>query len=326
MSRGAAGGAPRVVAIGGGHGLAQSLRAARQYACELTAVVSVADDGGSSGRLRELLSIPAPGDLRRCIGALLPEASPLAEALEHRFASGQLAGHAFGNLLIAALASTTGDFVSGVEEAARMMGAVGRVLPATVVPVVLKAQTASGELIGQVRVSKGEEIAIVSLVPPDAPPPPAVLRAIAEADQIVLGPGSLFTSVLAACVVPGIREALRSARAKRVYVANLREQLPETAGFDVARLLEALSAHGVEVDVVVADRAALPLGQFPDEVALVIADVAGTGFREHDPKLLGAELALLVHDDVLRCPRQVRENVLVLTGPETALKERLRER
>ena len=326
MIRGAAGDAPRVVAIGGGHGLAQTLRAARQYSSELTAVVSVADDGGSSGRLRELLGIPAPGDLRRCIGALAPEPSALAEALEHRFASGQLAGHAFGHLLIAALASTTGDFVSGVEEAARMMGAVGRVLPATVVPVVLKAQTASGELIGQVRVSKGEEIAIVSLVPPDAPPPPAVLRAIAEADQIVLGPGSLFTSVLAACVVPGIREALRSARAKRVYVANLREQLPETAGFDVARLLEALSAHGVEVDVVVADRAALPLGQFPDEVALVIADVAGTGFREHDPKLLGAELALLVHDDVLRCPRQVRENVLVLTGPETALKERLRER
>jgi len=326
MSRGAAGGAPRVVAIGGGHGLAQSLRAARQYACELTAVVSVADDGGSSGRLRELLSIPAPGDLRRCIGALLPEASPLAEALEHRFASGELAGHAFGNLLIAALASMTGDFVSGVEEAARMLGAVGRVLPATVVPVVLKAQTASGELIGQVRVSRGGEIATVSLVPPDAAPPPAVLQAIAEADQIVLGPGSLFTSVLAACVVPGIREGLRAARARRVYVANLREQLPETAGFDVARLLESLRAHGVEVDVVVADPAALALGEFPDDVALEIADVAGAGFREHDPKLLGAELALLVHDDVLRCPRQVRENGPVPTSGRTVSKEHSRER
>src|SRR5271166_5742741 len=157
MSGARRGRAPRVVAIGGGHGLAQTLRAARQYAGELTAVVSVADDGGSNDRLRELLGIPAPGDLRRCIGALLPEPSPLGEALEHRFVSGELAGHAFGNLLIAALAATTGDFVTGVEEGARVLGAVGRVLPATETPVVLTAETASGELIGQVRVSKGEE-------------------------------------------------------------------------------------------------------------------------------------------------------------------------
>ena len=326
MSKRAAEGAPKVVAIGGGHGLAQTLKAARQYASEITAVVSVADDGGSSGRLRELLGIPAPGDLRRCIGALLPERSPLGDALEHRFSSGELTGHAFGNLLIAALASTTGDFVSGVGEVARILGAVGRVLPATEVPVVLKAQTASGELIGQVRVSRGGEIATVSLDPPDAGPPPAVLRAIAEADQIVLGPGSLFTSVLAACVVPGIREGLRAARAQRVHVANLREQVPETAGFDVARLLESLRAHDVDVDVVLADRAALPVGELPEDVALVIADVAGAGFREHDPKLLGAELALLAREAVLRCPPQLRENVLVPTGRETALREHPRER
>lgn len=287
-----------MVAIGGGHGLAQTLRAARRYAGELTAVVSVADDGGSSGRLRELLGIPAPGDLRRCIGALLPEQSPFAEALEHRFESGELAGHAFGNLLIAALASTTGDFVAGVEEAARVLGAVGRVLPATEGPVVLKAQVASGELLGQVRISSGGEIATVSLVPPDAAPPPAVFEAIAEADQIVLGPGSLFTSVLAACVVPGIREALRAARAERVYVANLREQVPETAGLDIACLLASLRAHDVPVDVVLADRAALPLGEVPGDVRLVVADLAMEGFREHDPKRLGVELALLVEDDV----------------------------
>jgi uncharacterized cofD-like protein len=289
---------PSVVAIGGGHGLAQTLRAARLYASELTAVVSVADDGGSSGRLRELLDIPAPGDLRRCIGALLPEPSPLGEALEYRFEAGELAGHAFGNLLIAALAATTGDFVAGVEEAARVLGAVGTVLPATEIPVVLKAQAASGELTGQVRVSKAEEIATVSLVPPDAAAPAAVLRAIAEADQIVLGPGSLFTSVLAACVVPGIREGLRAARGRRVYVANLREQLPETAGFDVAMLVAALRAHDVLVDVVLADRAAIAIGELPGDVELVTADVAAPGFLEHDPERLGAELALLVGDDV----------------------------
>ncbi len=289
---------PRVVAIGGGHGLAQTLRAARQYAGELTAVVSVADDGGSSGRLRELFGIPAPGDLRRCIGALLPEASPLGEALEHRFASGELAGHAFGNLLIAALAATTGDFVAGVEETTRVLHTVGQVLPATEVPVVLKAQTASGEVIGQVRVSKGGEIATVSLVPPDAPSPSAVVQAIADADQIVLGPGSLFTSVLAACVVPSIRDALGSARAVRVYVANLREQLPETAGFDVSQLAAALRSHRVPVDVVLADESALSIGELAGDVRLVIADLGTPGFLEHDPKRLAAELALLLPDDV----------------------------
>jgi uncharacterized cofD-like protein len=323
MNQRAVGAVPKVVAIGGGHGLAQTLKAARTYDCEVTAVVSVADDGGSSGRLRELLGIPAPGDLRRCIGALVPAPSALADALEHRFASGELAGHAFGNLLIAALASTTGDFVSGVEEATRVLGAVGRVLPATEGPVVLKAQTACGEIIGQVRVSKGGEIATVSLDPPDAVPPPAVLEAIAEADQIVLGPGSLFTSVLAACVVPGISEALCAAPANRIYVANLREQLPETAGFDVARLLETLRAHDVPVDVVLADKVALPLGKMPTDVALVVADLAGADFREHDPKLLGAELALLLDCDVLRSPSRVRESVFVPTGRETASKERL---
>jgi len=287
-------GGPRVVAIGGGHGLAQTLRAVRQYASQVTAVVSVADDGGSSGRLRELLGIPAPGDLRRCIGALLPEPSPLGDALEYRFARGELAGHAFGNLLIAAMAAATGDFVSGVEEAARALAAVGRVLPATKVPVVLKAQTASGEIVGQAMVNKSAEIATVSLVPPDAPPPQAVLRSISEADQIVLGPGSLFTSVLAACVVPGIREALSAAPAECVYVANLREQLPETTGFDVAMLLRSLRDHDVPVDVVVADSTALAIGSFPDDVALVVAYVAAEGLREHDPKLLGTELCNLI--------------------------------
>lgn len=290
--RGATGG--KVVAIGGGHGLAQTLRAARVYASEITAVVSVADDGGSSGRLRELLGIPAPGDLRRCIGALLPEPSPLSDALEYRFASGELTGHAFGNLLIAAFASVTGDFVSGVEKACRVLGAIGRVLPTTEIPVVLKAQTAFGEIIGQVRVKESEEIATVSLVPPDPDPPRAVIEAIGEADQIVLGPGSLFTSVLAACVVPAVRDALCAARGQRVYVANLREQLPETAGFDVARLLQSLEAHEVPIDIVLADPAALGIGTVGEGIELVLANVGAPGLREHDPQLLGAELSHLL--------------------------------
>ena len=196
-----------------------------------------------------------------------------------------------------------------------MLGAVGRVLPATKGPVVLKAQTASGEVMGQVRVSKGGEIATVSLVPPDAAPPPDVLRAIAEADQIVLGPGSLFTSVLAACVVPGIREGLRSSPAARgLRREPARAAAPRPPGSTSRGCLGSLRAHGVDVDVVLADKAALALGEFPDDTALVTADVAGPGFREHDPQLLGAELAWLVNGDVLRCPRQMRKNVLVPKG------------
>jgi len=125
-------------------------------------------------------------------------------------------------------------------------------------------------------------------------PPSGFIEAIGEADQIVLGPGSLFTSVLAACAVPEIRESLRATRAQRVYVANLREQLPETSGFDVARLLRSLREHEVPVDVVIADRAALPLGAVPDDVGLVVANVAAEGLREHDPILLGTELGRLV--------------------------------
>ncbi len=155
-----------MVAIGGGHGLSRTLQAARRYAGEITAVVSVADDGGSSGRLREELGIPAPGDVRRCLGALLPDSSPLATALEYRYEGGQLDGHAFGNLLITVLARALGDFTTGIAEAGRLLGVVGVVLPATTTPVVLKAVGTEGVVEGQVRVMSARGVRQVSLVPP----------------------------------------------------------------------------------------------------------------------------------------------------------------
>ena len=282
---------PRVVAIGGGHGLAVTLRAALGYAGTITAVVSVADNGGSSGRLRATLGIPAPGDLRRCIGALAPEGSALAGALEHRFESGELSGHAFGNLLIAALTATSGDFVTGVGEAARCVGSRGVVLPATSGPVELLADGPGGAVVGQVAITQASAVRRVALEPSDAPSPPAVAAAILAADQVVLGPGSLFTSVLAAAVVPGVLGALRATRAQRVYVANLREQLPETAGFDVAAHLFALAAHDVPVDVVVADESALEVGDLDPAVELVVGRVARPGAGLHDSALLGRVLA-----------------------------------
>ncbi len=228
-------GGPRVVALGGGHGLAATLTAVRSYASQVTAVVSVADDGGSSGRLRQAFGIPAPGDLRRCLVALGDPTSPWTGFFEHRFDAGELEGHALGNLVIAGLASATGDFAAALEEAGRLVGCAGRVLPASTVPVVLKADADGGPVEGQVNVSSAGRISAVSLVPPDAPAPPAALKAIATADQVVLGPGSLFTSVLAAAIVPEVTEALAATSAQTVYVCNLRPQLPETDDFDVGR-------------------------------------------------------------------------------------------
>lgn len=282
----------RVVALGGGHGLAVTLQAARRYATDITAVVSVADDGGSSGRLRDALGIPAPGDIRRCLVALSEPESVWATAFEHRFEGGELDGHAVGNLVIAGLTAATGDFVAALDEAGRALGAVGRVLPATTTPVVLKAEAAGGAVQGQVRVAQAGRISTVGLVPPDPEPPRAAVEAIEAADQVVLGPGSLFTSVLAAAGVPGIRAALQRAAARKVYVCNLRPQVPETAGYDVAAHVEALTAHGIDVDVVVCDPARLPVGLLRTPcVDRPLTRPDGLG---HDPALLAEALAALV--------------------------------
>ena len=282
----------KVVAIGGGHGLAASLRAVRSYTRECTAIVSVADDGGSSGRLRDAFGIPAPGDARRCLVALADDDDGLwAQAFEHRFTAPGLSGHAFGNLVIAGLFEVTGDFTAALAEAARLIGAVGRVLPATSEPVVLRADTAIGLVEGQVAVSLTPGITRVWLDPADAKPPPAALEAVIEADQIVIGPGSLFTSVLAAVVAPALREALAATSARKVYVANLNEQIPETEGFDVAAHVAAMRNHGIEVDVVVCDPSCPPVGALDAEV--VERPVARSHGLAHDPELLAAALAEL---------------------------------
>ena len=244
---------PSVVAIGGGHGTAVTLKAARRYAGTLTGIVSVADDGGSSGRLRELLNVVALGDIRKCLVALADEHSALAVAFERRFEEGELAGHALGNLILTGLIDATGDLVLGVREAAQLLGAHGDVLPATTEPVVLKAESGQGTVAGQVAVKGTAGIERVSLVPDDAQPPPLALERIAEADQIVIGPGSLFTSVLAAVAVHGIAEAVASSKAPVVYVCNLHPEVPETEGYDVAAHVAALARHDVPVDAVLRD-------------------------------------------------------------------------
>ena len=297
------------MAIGGGHGLSASLRAIRTYAREVTAVVSVADDGGSSGLLRAAIpDLPAPGDVRKCLGALAADEQEYARILEHRFEAGEFEGHALGNLLLVALSLELGSFGYAVDELARRVGAVGRVLPATVEPVALVglragddgARAGSESVVGQVAVQNTAGLRQVRLQPETPSSSPEVARAILDADQVVIGPGSLFTSVLAAAVVPAVRDALQCTDAQRVWVANVAAQDPETLGLSVLDERRLIADHGIGLDVVVVDAArarCLPLPVAPRRddamwVSPALADQRGTA---HDPARLAAALAELAH-------------------------------
>jgi uncharacterized cofD-like protein len=259
----------------------------------LTGVVSVADDGGSSGRLRELLNVVALGDIRKCLVALAEEDSALADAFERRYDEGELAGHALGNLILAGLIDATGDLVLGMAEAARLLGARGDVLPATSERVVLKAECDSGTVAGQVAVKGTTDIQRVSLVPGDAQPPALAVERITGADQIVIGPGSLFTSVLAAVAVGGIAEAVASSKAQVVYVCNLRPEIPETEGFDVADHLGALARHNVAVDLVLCDSIqGMSVGAA--DVEVVDVPLTGENTLVHSPAKLAQALSGLL--------------------------------
>jgi len=296
---------PDVVAIGGGRGLSVTLRAVRSYAAYTTAVVATADDSGSTGRLRRSMALPAPGDLRRCLAAIAgAEDGPLGQAFEYRFAGTDLEGHALGNLVIAGLAAVTGDFVVATDEAARLLGldpAIGRVVPATAQPAGLRATTADGtQVVGQFAVSKTVGIDRVTLDPAGVKAPDGLSAVIRDADQVVLGPGSVYTSILAAALVGDLRSALASAAGRRVYVCNLEPEAGETQGYDVAAHVAALRSHGVELDVVLvhdggSDGGSMPLGEVGAGVEVVRADLARPDGRCHDSAKLAAVLAALTH-------------------------------
>ncbi len=285
---------PALVALGGGHGLATTLRAARAFAKSITAVVSVADDGGSSGRLRASLGLPAPGDLRRCLGALADDESLLAQSFEHRFGAGELDGHPVGNLLIAGLADATGSFSVALAETARLLAAVGEVLPATTDAVDLVADIQDGEPVrGQVAVDHAQRITRIRCEPAGVAPP-GVIAAIAAADQIVLGPGSLHTSVLAVLAVPGIVAAVNASPATTVFVANLRA-VRSTSGWDLGRHVAALADHGVTLDAVLIDEHShMAEGALPTGVTVVRRPLARFDAPAHDPVQLAKALADLV--------------------------------
>lgn len=276
---------PRVVALGGGHGLAALLRAARTFAGNLVGVVSVADDGGSSGRLRRELGLPAPGDLRRCLSALADSDSLLTDALEYRFESGPLEGHAVGNLLIAGLAGSSGDFAAAIDEVARLVGVQGEIYPATMGQVTLVADSDAGQLVGQVKIERATGIRNLRFDPPNPEASPLAVKAVLEADDLYLGPGSLFTSVLAAVMVPEIKQAFNQTTARRIFVANIANDKAEAHGFTLASHVQALEDHGISPDLIVAPAGSPNLGTYAPEV--VYGDFAAADGWGHDPKALG---------------------------------------
>jgi uncharacterized cofD-like protein len=311
---------PKVVALGGGHGLAATLAALRQVTDQLTAIVTVADDGGSSGRLRdEYPELLPPGDLRMALAALAGDDDDgrlWSEVLQHRFpGTGPLGGHAVGNLLMAGLLDVLGDPVLALDEAGRLIGSCGRVLPMATTPLEIVADVTDLSAPGGVRTVRGQgKVAVstgvlrVAIEPPDPPACPEALAAVLAADLVVLGPGSWFTSVLPHLLVPELAAALRATPARRVLVLNIAAEAGETADFSPQEHLEVLLGYapGLRVDVVLAnegtagDRDGLLHGARTLGAELVLAPVAvDDGSPRHDPgRLAGAfrEVLSVRHD------------------------------
>ena len=311
----------KVVAFGGGTGLPVLLRGLRDRVGDLTAVVTVADDGGSSGRLRQELGVAPPGDVRNCLVALAGRRK-LAEVFEYRFeAQGDLNDHSVGNIIIAALADMAGGFCEGVEKASRFLRIKGRVLPAATESLTLVVRYADGTLTrGESVVHEvGKQVLEVSVEPKGIPAPPGVIGAIQDADVLVLAPGSLFTSTIPALLGGGIREALADFSGPVIYVANVMTQPGETGDFAVSDHVRAITEHvGPVVTDVLVHSGDLPpeiLARYEaEEAAPVVVDtevLRGMGLRVREADLLSRESRAGVRHDPLMLAREVGEAALV---------------
>lgn len=309
---------PKIVAIGGGTGLSTLLRGLKKSTGNLTAIVSVADDGGSSGRLRQSLGLPPPGDIRACLAALSNDENLLTQLFKYRFSEGDdLGGHSFGNLFIAAISDVTGSFQEGVMEAGRVLAIRGQVLPSTastinlVADKVLSTEREAVRIEGESRLSSGPgKIRRVQLEPNDPPAYPPAIQAILNADMIVIGPGSLYTSILPNLLVPDITKAIRASRAFKVYVCNVATQPGETDKYNCPEHWLAVEAHiGREiVDIIIANDNLS--GELPEGVQAVDPCIDGNSPEplyvtdlvdpdlpsRHDPDLLAEALIALLEE------------------------------
>ena len=327
---------PRVVAIGGGTGLSILLRGLKQYTDNLTAVVTVADDGGSSGRLRRDLGIIPPGDLRNCIAAMA-EAEPLMTSLfQYRFREGsgsELEGHSFGNLFIVAMSEITGSMEEAVRETSRVLAVRGQILPSTLEDVRLVARTKNGRTIrGESAITAAEtEIAAVQLEPQHPPAFPDAVNAIRNADLIVVGPGSLFTSVMPNLLVPHLRIAFLESRAMRIYIANVATQQGETDHYTMQDHATVIEDHlgGSPFNFLIANtnisdrlperwhsepvRIADRPGRTPASGQIIGADVIDVSNRyRHDPQKLADVILTLYHEQGEAAPRVAESSRMLI--------------
>jgi uncharacterized cofD-like protein len=323
---------PKIVAIGGGTGLSTLLRGLKEYTTNLTAIVTVADDGGSSGRLRRELGILPPGDVRNCIAALA-DAEPLMTSLfQYRFSDGSgLAGHSFGNLFIVAMSGVVGNMEDAIRQTSRVLAVRGQIIPSTLANVTLCAKTDDANTIhGESSITETKakgRIKEVFLLPENPPAHPETVRAILEADMIILGPGSLYTSLLPNLLVEGVRRAFVASPALKVYVCNVATQPGETDGFSVSDHVAAIEEHigGHFLHRVVVNNnlsGTLPNADrsqpvrvdslLENGIRLLQADVVGERNRyHHDSKKLAQTLMRLYYDRNQPPPAPVAEKKLV---------------
>ncbi|WP_423799569.1 gluconeogenesis factor YvcK family protein [Neobacillus sp. SAB-20_R2A] len=319
-------GQPRIVVIGGGTGLPVLLRGLKQYPVDITAIVTVADDGGSSGRIREDLHVPPPGDVRNVLVAL-SDVEPLVEEMfQHRFkTSNELSGHSLGNLIIAAMTSITGNFVHAIQEMSKVLNVRGKVLPAANQSVVLHAEMEDGTIVsGESKIPySGKKINRVFLTPKQIRPLPETIQAIRQADLIILGPGSLYTSLLPNLLVPRLGDEVCRSHAKKVYICNLMTQAGETHGYTASDHVRAIYDHlsSAFIDTILVNNEEIPQDvqlRYNEELAhpvlydvdrltelgleTVYADIANleNGALRHDPKKVAKILYNLLINETKR--------------------------
>ncbi len=330
---------PKIVAIGGGTGLSTMLRGLKKYTKNLTAIVTVADDGGGSGVLRQDMGMPPPGDIRNCMESLANVEPVMEQLLSYRFTDGRLQGQSFGNLLLAALNGVTGSFEDAVTQMSGVLAITGRVLPVTSANVQLEAIFENGaRVVGESQIfsfKKEQDCRIerVGLIPENPAPTQAAIQAIGEADLILLGPGSLYTSIIPNLLVEGVVDAICQSDALKIYICNIMTQEGETEGYTAADHLEALLTHGTPgmVDICLANSAQVADDlvekyQQEDAAPLVVDEgrIAGLGlkvveyplsaqgahFARHDSDQLAATIMNLYRQRVMRIFRGTHRYIL----------------
>lgn len=303
---------PRVAVIGGGHGLSNMLRGLKQYTENITAIVTVSDDGGGSGMLRQDLGMPPPGDIRNCMEALANTEPMMRELLHYRFTEGSLAGQSFGNLFLAAMNGISDSFDQAVSRMSEVLAITGRVLPVTTADVQLEAEFENGaSVVGESKIfycKKKEDCRIrqVRLLPAHPRALPEAVAALREADMIVLGPGSLYTSIIPNLLVEGIVEAIQDSDALKVYVCNVMTQEGETEGYSVGDHISALFQHGAPglFDICLTNSSPIPKA--------VAARYAQEGA---EPLVCPAECRTIQGVEILRRPVSTVENGYVRHNP-----------